>query len=413
MSEIKNSKKEIEEVYDFTKKLLQPSLLGRLRSYVRWQAEVRRNHDQSDSLPNDAPVSINLDLTTGCNYACDHCVDWDILNQPFKFNHPNLLNSLDRMWQNGLKSVILIGGGEPTLYSKFENIVEFLKEREVHVAIVSNGSGMQKIERVAYLFTDKDWVRLSLDSATDATFQAMHKPKKPITLEKICRDVFEVKYKHPNLIVGFSYIVAWENAYADGRKIVSNIDEIVPAAKLARDHGFNYLSIKPFLERSKENSAEIIEINQPLQEYQATIARIIESIKEAKKYETSNFKIRESTNLKALEKGTTGDYTKQPRNCHMTYFRQVLSPLGTFICPVYRYVDKATIGDKNAYSTEENYENAKQNTSKLIKEFNAAYECRNVTCLYNSVNWFIEDLIQNPEKLDSLQPVKENKDYFL
>ena len=405
-------KEQLAEVHDFTSKLLQPSLFPQLKEYVQWQTSSR-NLAAIPKQPNASPISINLDLTTGCNYACDHCVDWDILNQPIKFDHYDLLNSLDRMSKNGLKSVILIGGGEPTLYSKFENIVEFLKERDMHVAVVSNGTGMHKIERVADLFTDNDWVRLSLDSGTDQTFQLMHKPKKQITLEQICQDVLEVKSNHPNLTLGFSYIVTWENAYADGRKIVSNIDEIVPAAKIARDHSFNYLAIKPFLERSKENSAEIIEINQPFEEYRATITRIIEGIKEAKKYETSNFKIRESTNLRVLESGTMQDYTKQPRNCHMTYFRQVLSPLGTFICPVYRHVEKATIGDKNAYATQENYESANKNTFRLIKEFNAEYECRNVTCLYNSANWFIEDLIKNPEKLKDLKPTKENNDYFL
>ncbi len=405
-------KKDLVPVHDFASKLLQPSILPRLKEYVEWQVKTLGGDSDPIQIPDRAPISINIDLTTGCNYACDHCVDWDILNQPIKFDHLDLLNSLDRMHKKGLKSVILIGGGEPTLYSKFENVVEFLKEREIDVAVVSNGSGMSKIERVADLFGERDWVRLSLDSGTDATFQAMHKPKKPITLEQICADVAEVKSKHPNITIGFSYIVTWDNAYADGRPIVANIEEIVPAAKLARDHGFNYLAIKPFLERSKENSAESIEIDQPMEQYQSTIVKIIKSVEDAKKYETSSFKIRESTNLRALESGTMQDYKKQPRNCHMTFFRQVLSPLGTFICPVYRHVDKATIGDKNAYATEKNYESAKKNTFRLIQDFNAEKECRNVTCLYNSANWLIEDLIRNPEKIKYLEPAQESKDYF-
>ena len=405
-------KEEVNTVHDFTSKLLQPSLLPRLKEYVQWQSNIRSNSENSHNTPNRSPLSINLDLTTGCNYACDHCVDWDILNLPIKFNHEELLDSLDLMYKNGLKSAILIGGGEPTLYSKFENIVEYLKERNIQVAVVSNGTGMHKIDKVADLFTEKDWARLSLDSGTDKTFQAMHKPKKPITLEKICQDVAEVKSRHPNIIIGFSYIVTWENAYADGRPILSNIGEISQAAKLARDNNFDYVSIKPFLERSFDNSAEIIEINQPFEEYKKTINRIIQNIQEAKKFETPRFKIRESTNLKALENGTMEDYTKQPKNCHMTFFRQVLSPLGAFICPVYRNVGKASIGNKNAYSTEENYQKTKNETFRLIQDFNAAHECRKVTCLYNSVNWFIEDLIRNPDKLDKLIPVQENEDYF-
>ena len=45
--------------------------------------------------------------------------------------------------------------------------------------------------------------------------------------------------------------------------------------------------------------------------------------------------------------------------------------------------------------------------------FNAAVECKEVTCLYNHVNWFIEDLIEHPDKLDRLQPSEDRKDFFL
>ena len=44
----------------------------------------------------------------------------------------------------------------------------------------------RKIAEVADCLDGDDWVRLSLDSGTDATFQAMHKPKKAVTLEQIC-----------------------------------------------------------------------------------------------------------------------------------------------------------------------------------------------------------------------------------
>ena len=40
--------------------------------------------------PISAPISINLDLTTACNYKCDHCVDMDILNKNINYEHENL-----------------------------------------------------------------------------------------------------------------------------------------------------------------------------------------------------------------------------------------------------------------------------------------------------------------------------------
>ena len=96
----------------------------------------------------------------------------------------------------------------------------------------------------------------------------------------------------------------------------------------------------------------------------------------------------------------------------MQFFRQILSPFGVFNCPVYRNVSQATIGDKNAYSDEKLSANTTFNTLKLIDKFNATKECKDVTCLYNHANWFIEDLIKNPHKLDELEAKEDRKDYY-
>ena len=129
---------QLAQVHDFTAKLKQPSLIGRLKDYVEWQAELRAC--KAATGPDAAPISINLDLTTACNYACDHCVDLDILNTGIKYEHEKLKESLDLMAQKGLRSVILIGGGEPTVYPQFGEIVGFLKDRKIQVSVVSNGS---------------------------------------------------------------------------------------------------------------------------------------------------------------------------------------------------------------------------------------------------------------------------------
>jgi hypothetical protein len=97
----------------------------------------------------------------------------------------------------------------------------------------------------------------------------------------------------------------------------------------------------------------------------------------------------------------------------MTLFRQVLSPLGLFNCPVYRHVPQAQLGDKAAYADDPAVAATQAATSALIGRFDASHECRQVTCLYNSANWFIEDLIRHPERLDQLQPAAERHDYFL
>jgi hypothetical protein len=145
-----------------------------------------------------------------------------------------------------------------------------------------------------------------------------------------------------------------------------------------------------------------------------TVARIQAQIEEAVKLETAKFRVLRSTGLKAMLSGQTQALGKQPQQCHMQFFRQVLSPLGLYNCPVYRNQDHGKLGDKNAAANELAYDATRGRTAQLIRDFNATTNCEKVTCLYNDVNWWIERLIENPEQLEQLASSdSEAPDYFL
>ena len=403
-------------IHDFTAKLRQPSLQQHVERYVQWRRAVeqaRRTGQQEPKPPALAPISINLDLTTACNYACDHCVDFDILNTGVRYDHEKLLASLVQLAARGLKSVIVIGGGEPTTYPKFEQAVLRMKELGLKVGIVTNGTGMAKIRDIAHRLDGKDWVRLSLDSGTDETFQRMHKPRKPITLDQICEGIPPVKAVNRVTKIGFSYIIVWKGCEANDTKIVENVHEMYTAAERARRYGFDYISFKPFLVRADENNAEIVDIAGEANRVTDVMGAIRQQLELARRLQTDSFRVVESTNLRVLANNSFRSYTKQPQQCHMQLFRQVLSPLGLFNCPVYRHVEKARIGDKHSYAEDASVAAAQASTARLIQGFDAAHECREVTCLYNHANWFVEDLIRHPEKLDELVPVEEREDWFL
>ena len=159
----KEKQVELSPIHDFASKLRQPGILERLQDYVRWQVEWRAARtkgtpieDMFSSLPDQAPLSINLDVTTSCNYACDHCVDFEILNKNIRYDHDKLLESLTNMHAKGLRSVILIGGGEPTVYPQFTDIVRHLKAMGIKIGVVTNGSRLDRILEVADLFEPED-----------------------------------------------------------------------------------------------------------------------------------------------------------------------------------------------------------------------------------------------------------------
>ncbi|MEZ5989564.1 MAG: radical SAM protein [Planctomycetota bacterium] len=405
----------VEARHDFTAKLRQPALLPGVLDYVAWQRASRaaaKAGRPAPAFPDMAPLSINLDLTTACNYACDHCIDWDILNSPIKYDHQELLASLGHMADRGLRSVILIGGGEPTIYPGFVEVVRFLKQRGLQVSVVTNGSRNDRILEIMPLLEEGDWVRLSLDSGTDATFEAMHKPKKALTLTEICASIPRLREANPAPLIGFSYIIVWRGAEREeGVTIHENIDEIVAATELARSSRFSYISLKPFLTR-RPGGAEVMD-PEVAEDFDRTVARIRTEVDKAKLLATPDFKVVESINLKLLEQGDWRAFTDQPRTCHMQALRQVLSPLGLYNCPAHRGVAKATIGDARAYADDEGLAGTRAATARILDGFDASRECREVTCLYHTVNWYLEDVIEGRRGLGPDDAVEDRNDFFL
>ena len=405
--------KAVERVHDFAGKLQQPSLWPKVVDYVRWQRALRKaqkDGKQLPEMPDIAPLSINLDLTTACNYACDHCIDWDILNSKEKHADEQLRTSIERMAERGLRSVILIGGGEPTLYPGFVDFVAFLKKLSLSVSVVTNGSRGDRILQAAPHFEKGDWVRLSLDSGSNDVFQRMHHPsKKSLTLDEICSWVPKIKTANPDLQMGFSFVITWVGGSRGDVKIVENIHEMVMASKRAADAKFDYISFKPFLER-QEDGAEVMDPAKTEAELQAVVARIQNNLEEARASVGSDFKVLASTNLRVLMSGTWKEYMRQPKTCHMQMLRQVVTPLGTYNCPAHRGVPKAMLGDKDLWAVPPA---GQHDTRRLLNDFDASVECREVTCLYNSTNWWLEELVHASADLPDEAPGAEQRDWFL
>jgi sulfatase maturation enzyme AslB (radical SAM superfamily) len=403
-------------IHDFTAKLRQPSLRAHVDRYVQWRRAVeqaRRTGQQEPKAPALAPISINLDLTTACNYRCTHCIDWDILNTKHKHREAELRAAMAQMAETGLRSVILIGGGEPTLYPGFADFVAYLKQLRLQVAIVSNGSRGDRLLAAAAHMAEQDWIRLSLDSGSNELFRAMHKPVDPkCDLDAICSWIPKIKAANPAVRCGFSYIITWQGSSREENALHENIHEIAMAAERAKAAGFDYIAFKPVLERQSDG-AEVMDPGKTASDLAEVIARIRAEVDRAKRIADERFSVYESTNLRVLEQGNWRDFTRQPRTCHMQSLRQVLTPTGVYNCPAHRGVEKAKIGEAAAYAGEERAQETAGAVGAILDRFDASHECREVTCLYNGVNWWLEKLVHDPSADAEIEPSPERGDFFL
>lgn len=396
--------------HDFSAKLRQSSVINDLQKYVTWRRETMAG--STEPMPGMAPKSINLDLTTACNFSCPHCVDSEITNTGHALKAEEVRQSIDTLKAKGLLSVILLGGGEPTLYKNFGEIVEYIKSRGLQLGVVTNGSRLSKIKDVASLFGKHDWIRLSLDAATQNTFDKLHRPKKDVLLKDILKGAKELKEINPDISLGYSFVIMWEGLEFKGRRLEPNLQEMSLAVKLAADHGFDYISFKPCLIRLPDLHKETLLDSVDRENEKRIIDSVQNHLKKACDSAADRIKVMESVNLIAMLNHQTHELKQQPETCHMQIFNTVVAPSGIFHCPAFRGVDSAKIGEADGYAGEKRFEKTLNNLDQSIQTFNPKNECDRIACFYNHVNWWMENFIRSEKSVDQIKEAQDDNFFF-
>ena len=400
-----------EREHDFSSKLRQESVIKRLREYISWQRNLETGSATQEP-PHFGPISINLDLTLACNFSCPHCVDSIMVNTRGHLKLEDIKKMISVLCSKGLLSVILLGGGEPTLHKEFGKVVHAVKERELQLGIVTNGSRLDKIEEIVGELRKKDWVRISIDAAQKETFEKLHRPRTKVNLEGILEKARKIKEKNPLVSLGYSFVVIWDGIEVNGKALTPNIDEMAASVERGKEYSFDYISFKPCLVRLQDSQKESLLDQVQKEKEREIIERIKENLERAKRVADGQIKILESVNLKAMLNQETERIKKQPRRCHMQFFRTVVTPSGIFHCPAFRGAEKAKIGENEGYLSEERFGSTLKRTTESVQTFDAEEECRVTGCFYNDTNWWLEKFIGSERDIDEIEKV-EDDNFFL
>jgi len=399
-----------EREHDFSSKLRQDATLPRLKDYIRWQRTCGVDAPER-GLPMFSPISINLDLTSACNFSCPFCVDSKLINAGKSLTLAEAKKTVDTLHSHGLLSVILIGGGEPTLHRDFAEIVRYIKSKKLQIGIVTNGSRLEKIEEVAETLGEKDWIRISIDAAGEEVFRDLHQPKTQVTLEGTLEKARNVKKKNPVVSLGYSFVIVWEGVEINGKRLHSNMDEMARSVERAGEFSFDYISFKPCLVRFNESQRETLLKNVGKTKERDIIDQIKGHLQETRHVAKGQVKILESSNLKSMLNQETDQIKRQPKRCHIQFFRTVVTPFGIFHCPAFRGVEEARIGEATGYLSEVRFKGSLLRTAKSIMTFNAEEECKEVGCFYNRSNWWLDEFIRSEEDVEKLEKI-ENDNFF-
>lgn len=112
----------------------------------------------------DQPTFLNIEPTTRCNFNCWYCVGRHMKQEDIDVN--NFAKVLDNF--PSVKTIALVGEGEPLLHKDFFTMAHMAKDRGIRVMIISNGSAFSQSVIKKICEAQIAYIGISIDS-TDAT----------------------------------------------------------------------------------------------------------------------------------------------------------------------------------------------------------------------------------------------------
>jgi MoaA/NifB/PqqE/SkfB family radical SAM enzyme len=214
---------------------------------LAWHPDVLEKLRRAKVVP---PIFVQWMPENSCPHSCRWCAygHWDTSDDnpaPAKWKNNQLFSEresfpLQKMHETirdlkamGCKAVEITGGGEPTVYRHFDEMVQHLAYADIEVALVTNGSAMPA-HRVKRLRDARFiWARVSIDAGDPETYcTTRHVDVKH--WERAWKAVTDLSAarNHPECAVGVGYVVDKDNAHG-----------VLAACRLAKQHGADNVRI--------------------------------------------------------------------------------------------------------------------------------------------------------------------------
>ena len=113
------------------------------------------------------PNIINFHITDACNYTCRYCfADFKMKDLPFA-DAKKVIDAIETYFQeNEIEDGrINIAGGEPLMYRRLDDIIDYIAEKNIKVSIITNGALLTE-ERIAAWSSKVAMIGISVDSIT-------------------------------------------------------------------------------------------------------------------------------------------------------------------------------------------------------------------------------------------------------
>ena len=181
-----------------------------------------------------APIVVDFDLTNRCPHNCPACPGEWRSDPTAQMSYDD---AIDWLWQFAAmdcKAVSFGGGGDPLAHPECVEIIEAARDLGMSVGIITNGAIMSD-SQAKRLSMIASWIRVSLDARGPDRWAEIHGVK-PDQFDQVLRNIERLAHvKARRAVIGVGFLTNKDS-----------IEEIVPAANLARDLGADYIQYRPF-----------------------------------------------------------------------------------------------------------------------------------------------------------------------
>ena len=182
-----------------------------------------------------APITIDMGISKWCNIKCLYC--YGIKQKPSNEYIPKdkLLLLAQDAADIGVKSLAVIGDGEPTMNSGLYPFVQEGKRCGLDMAVATNGIMLDK-KQIKILAESLVWLRFNI-SAVGNDYTRIHQTKQTHVFARVVSNVkMAVEFaKDTGCTVGLQMVL-----------VPQCFDQIIPLAEIAVEWGVDYLVIKQF-----------------------------------------------------------------------------------------------------------------------------------------------------------------------
>ena len=321
------------------------------------------------------PLLVEISPTNQCNHGCTFCA-YEYLNRKpgFFLEYDHVVRCIGELSALGTKSLFYSGEGEPLLYKKLEDLVEYSARKGFDQALNTNGV-LLRDRRMERLLPHMSWIRVSLNAGTREDYAAIHRTA-PKDFDTVLSNLEKaVQYKTARKL---RVTLGVQLVYLD-----QSVGSIHGLAKQLKNIGVDYFTVKRFNQH-------------PAASPHACDLRALADIEKIAELNDDTFSARTRFNLR--QNSVRRTYTQ----ClALPFFAEIISNGDVYSCGPYLGYPDFCYGNiyQSDFKTLWQPDNRKKVTDKLRVIQNLDKACM-PSCRLDAANRFLWELANPPQHIN-------------